>query len=411
MQGDGELPDGLDRPGRRGARRGWRSRRARRSATPRTRCSSPCARGARESMPGMLDTVLNLGLNDAVVEGLAREDRERALRVGLLPALRADVRQRRHGHRGRALRGRDQAGQGRPRRQARHRARRRRAAELTERVQGLLRLPRGPAGAARGGDPRGVRLVAGRARGRVPAHQPHPRRLGHRGQRPADGVRQQGRHERARASRSAATRSPARPSRPATSCSTPRARTSSPACATRATSPSCASGCPRRTPSSWRSCARSSSTTATCRTPSSPSRRGGSTCCRRATPSARRRPRCASRATRSTRGCSTKGEALATIDAEKLDALLHPTFDPEAEYDVLAKGVAASPGRGEGRDRLHRRRRGAGRGRRARRHPRAAVHRGRRRRGLPRREGDPHQRGRQGLARGARRARHGRARR
>src|ERR1044071_6487817 len=29
--------------------------------------------GARVSMPGMMDTVLNLGLNDAVVEGLARE--------------------------------------------------------------------------------------------------------------------------------------------------------------------------------------------------------------------------------------------------------------------------------------------------------------------------------------------------
>src|SRR3954462_7480084 len=29
--------------------------------------------GARESMPGMLDTVLNLGLNDRSVEGLARK--------------------------------------------------------------------------------------------------------------------------------------------------------------------------------------------------------------------------------------------------------------------------------------------------------------------------------------------------
>src|SRR2546421_306832 len=28
--------------------------------------------GARESMPGMLDTILNLGLNDESVEGLAR---------------------------------------------------------------------------------------------------------------------------------------------------------------------------------------------------------------------------------------------------------------------------------------------------------------------------------------------------
>ncbi len=27
--------------------------------------------GARESMPGMMDTILNLGLNDTVVEGLA----------------------------------------------------------------------------------------------------------------------------------------------------------------------------------------------------------------------------------------------------------------------------------------------------------------------------------------------------
>ena len=29
--------------------------------------------GARASMPGMMDTILNLGLNDAVVEGLAKK--------------------------------------------------------------------------------------------------------------------------------------------------------------------------------------------------------------------------------------------------------------------------------------------------------------------------------------------------
>src|ERR1700742_4541132 len=40
----------------------------------------------------------------------------------------------------------------------------------------------------------------------------------------------------------------------------------------------------------------------------------------------------------------TREEALQTIDAESLDALLHPTFDPQAEFDVLATGVAASPG-------------------------------------------------------------------
>ena len=34
--------------------------------------------GARVSMPGMMDTVLNLGLNDATVEGLARSSRSSA---------------------------------------------------------------------------------------------------------------------------------------------------------------------------------------------------------------------------------------------------------------------------------------------------------------------------------------------
>ena len=65
--------------------------------------------GARESMPGMLDTVLNLGLNDESVEGLAARTGQRALRVGLLPPLRADVRQRRPRRPRRALRGRDPA--------------------------------------------------------------------------------------------------------------------------------------------------------------------------------------------------------------------------------------------------------------------------------------------------------------
>ena len=40
----------------------------------------------------------------------------------------------------------------------------------------------------------------------------------------------------------------------------------------------------------------------------------------------------------------TREEAILTIDPESLDALLHPTFDPEAEFEVLARGVAASPG-------------------------------------------------------------------
>jgi len=41
-------------------------------------------------------------------------------------------------------------------------------------------------------------------------------------------------------------------------------------------------------------------------------------------------------------------EALATIDAGALDALLHPAFDRSADFEVLAEGVAASPGAAKG---------------------------------------------------------------
>jgi pyruvate, orthophosphate dikinase len=44
----------------------------------------------------------------------------------------------------------------------------------------------------------------------------------------------------------------------------------------------------------------------------------------------------------------TREQALMTIDADTLDALLHPTFDPQADYEVLAAGVNASPGAAKG---------------------------------------------------------------
>jgi pyruvate,orthophosphate dikinase len=47
-------------------------------------------------------------------------------------------------------------------------------------------------------------------------------------------------------------------------------------------------------------------------------------------------------------GLLTPEQALRTIDAGALDALLHPTFDPEAHFEVLARGVAASPGAAKG---------------------------------------------------------------
>ncbi|MCK7484377.1 MAG: hypothetical protein MZU97_01580 [Bacillus subtilis] len=51
--------------------------------------------GARVSMPGMMDTILNLGLNDETVEGLGQADQQPALRLRLLSPLHPDVRRRR----------------------------------------------------------------------------------------------------------------------------------------------------------------------------------------------------------------------------------------------------------------------------------------------------------------------------
>ncbi|HZE06162.1 MAG TPA: putative PEP-binding protein, partial [Solirubrobacteraceae bacterium] len=48
-------------------------------------------------------------------------------------------------------------------------------------------------------------------------------------------------------------------------------------------------------------------------------------------------------------GLLTREQALRTIDADNLDALLHPTFDRSDGYEVLAQGVAASPGAAAGK--------------------------------------------------------------
>ena len=60
--------------------------------------------GARYSMPGMMETVLDIGLNDQSVQGLAVAGRGRGLRPGLLPTADPDVRTNGAGHRQRPLR-------------------------------------------------------------------------------------------------------------------------------------------------------------------------------------------------------------------------------------------------------------------------------------------------------------------
>ena len=81
--------------------------------------------GARASMPGMMDTVLNLGLNDETVEALAQEVRRPPLRLRQLPALHHHVFRRGARRRPPAFRGNARRAQGAQRLHARHRSDRR----------------------------------------------------------------------------------------------------------------------------------------------------------------------------------------------------------------------------------------------------------------------------------------------
>ena len=47
-------------------------------------------------------------------------------------------------------------------------------------------------------------------------------------------------------------------------------------------------------------------------------------------------------------GLLSEAEAISTLDPAALEALLHPTFDPSVQYTVLTRGVAASPGAAQG---------------------------------------------------------------
>ena len=47
-------------------------------------------------------------------------------------------------------------------------------------------------------------------------------------------------------------------------------------------------------------------------------------------------------------GLITRNEAIARVDPQALDQLLHPTLDPDAVRDVLTKGLPASPGAASG---------------------------------------------------------------
>ena len=97
-------------------------------------------------------------------------------------------------------------------------------------------------------------------------------------------------------------------------------------------------------------------------------------------------------------GLLTRAEAIATIDARRARRPTAPDLRPRRAVHDDRPRRRRLAGRREGRDRLHRPRGRRGRRGRRRDHPGPAVHGGRRRRRLPRRQGHPHLRGRQGLA-------------
>ena len=128
-----------------------------------------------------------------------RPDRQRAVRLGRLPALHPDVRADRHGGEAGALRRGARGEEARPRRRAGHRADGGRPARARRRVQGdrpgrhRARLPERPVRAAGPRDQGRLRVVVRQARDGLPeqpAHRPRPR---HRGQRRDHGLRQHGR--------------------------------------------------------------------------------------------------------------------------------------------------------------------------------------------------------------------------
>ncbi len=316
-----------------------------------------CRSGAKFSMPGMMDTVLNIGLTDVTVEGLAKLtenprfawDAYRRLIQGFgavvldipdeafeeaLEQIKQRVgRQRRCG----------------PDRRATQRAGR--------------RVPGDRAGAQRASTSRRTRSSscawpprpcsgAGTASAPIDYRNAtrHPARPGHRRQHRDHGVRQHGQHLRHRRGlhpqpehrrEGRLRRVPdQRPGRG-------RRRRHPHAEEGRGDGRGPARSIPA-VPAT--SAASSRSTTRTCRTSSSPSSAASSGCCRPATASARRRGR------QDRRGHGERGpdhearSAIMRVTPDQVNTLLHPQFDAEgqeggrAEGKFLAKGVNASPG-------------------------------------------------------------------
>jgi pyruvate,orthophosphate dikinase len=325
--------------------------------------------GARVSMPGMMDTILNLGLNDETVEALAAlTGNERfawdAYRrfITMFASVVLDVPKEHFEHLLDAAKasagvatdpelGADSWKDVDPRQSTW-------SSELTG-----APFPQDVHRATELADRRGLRLVEFEARNGLPSLQPHSRRLGHGGQRRRDGLREHGRRLGHRRRVHARTRTPVRSElfgeylrnaqgedvvagiRTPRSDRRPRARQ------------------PEIYASSSRSPSSSKRTTATCRTSSSRSSAASSTCCRRA--AAKRSAEAAVKIALDMvhEGLiDRKEEAIrASSAASARPTLFFARIDPHAHYEVVGTRAQRIARRGHRQivfDRRHRGRSG-----------------------------------------------------
>ena len=187
------------RADRRRPSRSSRSSWARSSATPRDPLLVSVRSGAKFSMPGMMDTILNLGLNDRSVEGLkaktgngrfAKDCYRRFIQMFGNVVLGIDKDKFEHELHAVKKKNKAKADVDLDEKRARrgHRALQGRGAEGD-----AAALPAGPARAARGRARRRVPVVDEPPRHHLPQAERHPARPRHRGQRAEHGLRQHGR--------------------------------------------------------------------------------------------------------------------------------------------------------------------------------------------------------------------------
>ena len=361
--------------------------------------------GARESMPGMMDTVLNLGLNDRTVAGMIRrsgnprfvyDSYRRFVQMygdvvlGMKPdkADQHDVFETLLERKKRARGVADDTGL---------------AAEDLQDLVGQFKdeirrasgapFPEGPGGAALGRHRRGVRVVEQRPGRGLPGNVRHPRQLGHRRQRPDHGVRQHGARPPAPGWPSRATRPPE--SGVSTARFLMNAQGEDVVAGIRTPQP--ISELARVQRKAYRELQRIAGVLEAhyrdMQDPGVHHRGRPALAAADAQPaSAPASPRCASPWTWRTAGVIAREEALQRIEPEHLSQVLRPVFDQaakdkaQAAGKVLGLGTAGGPGRGHRTDRVPRRRRGSAARPRRERDP---VPGGDQSRGHPRHRGGP----------------------